>query len=316
MLRYVIQRLIISIPTLLGVMTIVFFSIRFIPGDPAVLIAGPDATPSMLAEIRHSYGLDQPILIQFVLWLTKFTQADMGTSIITGLPVYQEVLDHFKNTVLLAVASLVISAVMGIGLGTLAGIFRRTLFDRLVMFIVLLGVSMPVFWTGLLLIIGFSVTLRWLPPQGMQSPVGGDLLDVLRHLILPAITLSLPTIAIITRLTRSALLEVARKQYIIAARARGLSEVRIYLKHALANAASPIITVIGAQASTLLGGAILVEVVFNWPGVGQSLINAVSNRDYPMVQGIVLMTATAALLANVAADVLYGVFDPRIRQTL
>lgn len=314
MFRFILRRLLFTIPTLLGVFTIVFFSIRLIPGDPAALIAGINARPEVIEEIRRSYELDKPIWVQYGLWLSRVSRGDMGQSIMVRQPVRGEVLTRFRNSAVLATASIVLSMVFGITLGVLAAMFSRTWFDRLIMFVVLLGVSLPVFWVGLLLIIQFSVTFKWLPPQGMSSPLGGGWDDTLRHLVLPAVTLSLPPIAIITRLTRSALLDVMRRQYILAARARGFTELRVYLRHALPNVTAPIITIIGAQLGYMLGGAVLVEVLFSWPGLGQLMVEAVFNRDYPLVQGSVLVTATVFVLLNLVVDLLYGVFDPRVRE--
>jgi ABC-type dipeptide/oligopeptide/nickel transport system permease component len=301
------------IPTLLGISIVVFLSIRLIPGDPAALIAGPNATPAILSEMRSRYGLDRPIPVQYRIWLSQLIRGDMGDSIYIDASVRDEVLRCFKNSAILAGASITISTIVGIGMGVVAGVFRRGWVDRIVMVFVLFGASLPVFWIGLLFVILFSVKLGVLPPQGMHSPLGGGPADLLKHLVLPAITASLPTIAIIARLTRSCLLEVLQQPYILAAHGRGLRPLNIHLEHALPNVAPSIITVVGAQAGYLLGGTILVEVVFSWPGLGLLLMGAVLNRDYPLIQGAVLTSAAVFVGINCLVDSLYGVFDPRIR---
>lgn len=315
MIKFLFQRLVLAAISVLGVSTIVFFSLRLIPGDPAFLIAGMDARPDIVDQIRSDYGLDKPLPIQYAIWLNRMMHGDWGRSIYLRISVLDEVLLRFKNSLILTIPAVVLATVVGGGLGFLSGIYRGSFFDRITLLFAVSGVSLPGFWLGLLLIIQFSVRLKLLPPQGMYSPTGGGFQDLATHLILPAITLSLPMIAIIARLTRTALLEVIQKQYILNARARGFTNSHIYFKEALPNMAAPVITVIGAQLGFLIGNSVIVEVVFSWPGLGSLLVNAVFNRDYPLIQGCVLVSALSIIISNLITDMLYGFFDPRIRDS-
>jgi peptide/nickel transport system permease protein len=296
------------------VFTIVFFSIRLVPGDPAELQAGIYAQPHEIEEVRRRLGLDKPIIVQYGIWLMQVLHGDLGESIVRGSPVSEDIFKCLRNSAILALTAMFLSTSVGLLSGILASAFSRSWHDRLIMFLVLSGASLPRFWLGLLLIGLFSVNLKALPPHGMSSSIGGgDILDVLQHLILPVLTVSLPTVAIVSRLTRTATLEEMQKQYILAAKARGLKRSSLYLRHALPNVLLPVAAVVGTQAGYLLGGSIIVEVVFSWPGIGQLMLGAISARDYPLVQGCVLVTATAFVVINLFVDWMYGFIDPRVR---
>jgi peptide/nickel transport system permease protein len=302
-----------AVPVALGVATVVFVVLRFVPGDPAALLAGPNATQEALAATRAYYGLDQPLVVQYLRWISRLAVGDFGESIFLRRPVLSEVLDRFGNTLILASASLLVATGGGILVGVLAATRPRSLFDRVVMFLALCGVGLPVFWTGFVLIILFSVQLRWFPPQGMAPPVRTSPFDILPYLVLPAITLALPSLAFIARVTRSSMVEVLYQDYIRTARAKGLDERRLLWRHALKNTLIPVVTIVGAQAGYLLGGAVLVEYVFSWPGLGLLVVNGINSRDYPLVQGAIVFTALVFVVINLLVDVLYAVIDPRIR---
>lgn len=298
---------------MLGVATVVFFVLRLAPGDPAMLLAGPTATPEVIESIRQTYGLDRPLVIQYVTWLRLVAAGNLGESIFTQRPVLDEILDKLQNTAVLALGAFAISTTLGLLLGGLAAARPRSVVDRLCMLASLFGASMPSFWIGLMLIIALSGSLRWFPAQGMVSPAGGGIRDVVWHLVLPAVTLALPAMALVTRLARSALLDVLRQDYVRSARAKGLREARVFWRHALRNALIPIVTVLGAQIGVFLAGAVIVEFIFSWPGLGALIVSGISARDYPLVQGATLFIALIFVLVNLAVDLLYPVIDPRIR---
>jgi ABC-type dipeptide/oligopeptide/nickel transport system permease component len=297
----------------LGVATIVFAVLRFVPGDPAALLAGPNATEDALRATRAYYGLDQPLMVQYGLWLLRLLQGDFGESIFLRRPVLNEVIDRFGNTLILASASLALATCGGVLVGVMAATRPRSLLDRAVMVLALCGVGLPVFWTGFVLIIIFSVQLRWFPPQGMAPPVRQGPLDILPYLVLPAVTLALPSLAFIARVTRMSMVEVLYQDYIRTARAKGLSERLMLWRHALRNTLIPVVTIVGAQAGYLLGGAVLVEYVFSWPGLGLLVVNGINSRDYPLVQGAIVFSALVFVVINLAVDLLYARIDPRIR---
>ncbi|MCC7104414.1 MAG: ABC transporter permease [Chloroflexi bacterium] len=313
MQRYVSTRLALMIPTLFGVAVTVFLIIHLTPGDPAVLILGQDATPEALAALRSQLGTDRPLPVQFVGWFGHVLQGDLGHSIWLQRPVLPEVLDRLQATALLAAVALSVSTAVGVLLGIVAAIREHSIVDRLAMLLALVGVSAPSFWIGIMLIVLFSLTLRWLPPTGMLPPGGGDLSDLARHLILPTLTLAAPSMAIVARLTRASMLEVVRQDYIRTAAAKGLRERVIVWRHALKNALIPVVTVIGVQIGTLLGGAVVVETVFAWPGLGSLIVKGVLTRDFPLVQGAVLVLAVNFAIVNLLADLALGFLDPRIR---
>jgi len=296
------------------VSVVVFAVIHLTPGDPAILMLGPSATPADVLELRTKLGLEEAIHVQYGKWLWNALQGDLGESIWLRTPVLGEVLDRFANTVILAASAFLVSTVVGVGLGVLAGVRQNSWMDRLSMLVSLIGVSMPGFWLGLMLIILFSVQWDLLPSAGMRSPAGDSgVLDVLRHLLLPALTLAAFNIAIVARLTRSQMLEVIRQDFVRTARAKGLTEWVIVHRHALKNALIPVVTVLGVQLGALLSSSVLIEFLFAWPGVGSFMIDAIGRRDLPLVQAITLVTATAFVLINLIVDLSYAYLDPRIK---
>ncbi len=300
---YVLRRLGLIIPTLLGVTLIVFFLVRMIPGDPARLIAGFQASEEEVARLRVELGLNRPIHVQYGIFLRRLVRGDLGLSAATRAPVAEEIGSRLRATVLLAVSSILLAAVAGMSAGILSATRQYSALDYAVMGVALFGVSIPVFWLGLMLMLLFSVYLHWLPAGGYGTPA---------HVVLPTIALAAVSIAIIARMTRSSLLETFNQDYIRTARAKGVRDETVTLRHALKNALIPVITVIGLQFGTLLGGAILTETVFAWPGIGRLLVNSVANRDYPVIQGVVLIFAALFALVNLAVDLLYAYVDPRI----
>src|SRR3990170_5416052 len=301
---YLLKRVVLALPVLLGVSIVVFTMIRLIPGDPAQLMAGQAATQEIITEIRRDLGLDRPIVVQYAYFLRNAARGDLGYSLFNRAPVIEELALRFPRTVRLGVASMLIAGAIGIPAGIISATRHLSWIDSLVMVVALAGVSMPVFWLGLNLILVFAVRLHWLPAIGHESWA---------HLILPAVTLGAASAAMIARMTRSAMLEVMRQDYVRTARAKGVAEPTVIGRHALRNALIPVVTVAGLQLGTLLSGAVLTESVFAWPGVGRLLVDAVLARDYPVIQGAVLLIAMTFVLLNVLVDVLYAVLDPRIR---
>lgn len=312
MTRHVLLRLAAAIPVALGVATVVFIVIR-LSGDPVDLMLPPDASREQREDLRQRLGLDAPPLVQYATWLAHLLVGDLGRSLLTGEPVSELVLRRVGPTVLLTAAALAIAVVFGVLLGTLAGVDRNSGMDRVSMVVAVLGTSMPSFWLGLLLLLVFSVRLGWLPTGGMFSPLGPRLEELPAHLILPAVTLAAWSTALIARLTRSSMLEVMGEDFIRTARAKGLRFRLIVVRHALKNALIPVVTVVGLQVGNLLGGAIIVEAIFSWPGVGSLMLMGISQRDFPLVQGAVLVIALAFVLVTLVVDLLYAYLDPRIR---
>jgi peptide/nickel transport system permease protein len=304
MQAYILRRFALSIVVLFGVSVLVFLMLHLVPGDPVTVMLSEHATQQDAEALRHELGLDQPLYIQYLRYLERALHGDLGRSIRLRRPVMSLIIDRFPNTLELAVASLALAGILGITLGVLAAVYRETLVDYTTMITALLGVSTPSFWLGLMLILLFGLRLRWLPIAGNQ--------EGLKSLILPAVTLAMVSMAIITRLTRSSLLEVLGEDYIRTARAKGLRELVVILRHALKNGIIPVITVLGLQFGFLLGGAIIVETVFVWPGIGRLAIDAIIARDFPLVQGITLFVAVGFVLINLMVDILYAYFDPRI----
>jgi ABC-type dipeptide/oligopeptide/nickel transport system permease component len=301
--QYIIRRLLLMVPVLMGVSVIVFSLVRLIPGDPAELLLGEDYTQEAYEKLRAEWGLDKPIYIQYLVFLKQLLRGDLGHSIRSGRPVTQELLERFKNTVQLAILAVILASVIGISAGIIAGTRPFSLIDSLTMVGSVAGVSMPVFWLGLMLIYLFAVNLNWLPAVG----IGG-----IKHLILPGITLSAFTMATIARQSRSSMLEVMEQDYITTARSKGLTEGRIIRRHAIKNAMIPIITVQGVMIGRLLGGSIVTETVFAYPGMGKLLIDGIVGRDYPIVQGAILFYALSFSMINLIVDLTYVFFDPRI----
>jgi ABC-type dipeptide/oligopeptide/nickel transport system permease component len=302
--RYVLKRAVLALPVLVGVSVVVFVAIRLIPGDPAQLMAGQAATQEVVQQIRQSLGLDQPLPVQYLYFLRNVVRGDLGRSLFNGAPVVEELAQRFPRTVRLALASMAVASLIGIPAGILAATRRSTWVDTAVMLVALAGVSVPVFWLGLNLILLFSVRLQWLPSFGYET---------WQHLVLPSLTLGAASTAVVARMTRSAMLEVLGQDYVRTARAKGLAERVVVSWHALRNALIPVVTVLGLQLGTLLSGAVLTETVFAWPGIGRLLVEAVLARDYPIIQGATLLIAATFVVLNVAVDVLYGLLDPRIR---
>ena len=312
--RYLLRRLLHLGPVLLGVSVVVFLVLHLTPGDPAEVMLGSQATQEDLTRLRAQLGLDQPLHVQYVHWIGHAVRGDLGRSLWMKRPVLAEVLERFKATLVLTASALLLSTAGGLALGIASATRANSLLDRLSAVASLFGASMPVFWLGIVLMVIFSLWLGWLPASGMWAPYGGGTLrDLLAHLALPALTLAAASVTIIARLTRSAMLEVLGQDYVRTARAKGVAEWTVVVRHALKNALIPIVTVVGVQAGYLLGGAVLTETVFAWPGVGTLVVQGILARDVPLVQGCVLVVALTFVLVNLAVDVLYAYLDPRIR---
>lgn len=313
MAAYLAKRLLAAIPVLLGLSVIVFLIMALIPGDPATAILGAYATPENVATLNRQLGLDQPLPSQYLIWLGNILQGDFGRSYALNRPVLDEVLERFQATLILAGTALVLASLLGLLAGVVSAVRQYGWTDRLVTFAVLIGISTPSFFLGLLLILFFAVGLRWFPASGMYAVYGGgDLKDLGRHLVLPAVTLAVVATGVIARLTRTAMLEVLRQDYIRTARAKGLTERRVIWRHAFKAALVSVIPVIGIQAGFVLGGAVYVETVFQWPGIGSMLVSAISTRDILLAQGGVLVVAAAYVLFNLAADIAQTLLDPRL----
>jgi peptide/nickel transport system permease protein len=314
MAAYIAKRLLAAIPVLFGLSIIVFLIMAMIPGDPATAILGSYATPENVAALNQQLGLDKSLPQQYFIWLGNILHGDFGRSYALNRPVIDEVLERFSATLILAGTSLVLCSIFGLLAGVVSAVRQYGWTDRIVTFVVLIGISTPSFFLGLLLILIFAVRLRWFPASGMYAIYGGgDLKDLAYHLVLPAFTLAVVATGVIARLTRTAMLEVLRQDYIRTARAKGLTERKVIWKHAFKAALVSVIPVIGIQAGFVLGGAVYVETVFQWPGVGSMLVNAISTRDLLLVQGGVLIVAAAYVLFNLAADVVQTLLDPRLR---
>jgi dipeptide transport system permease protein len=333
MLRFILTRLSLLVPTFIGMTLLAFFLIRLVPGDPIETMAGERGIdPERHAQLRAAYGFDKPVLVQYGIYIGRVLHGDLGKSIITQDTVMSEFLSLFPATMELAVCAILFALLLGLPAGILAAVRRNSIFDHGVMATSLTGYSMPIFWWGLLLILFFSVQLGWTPVSGriavqyfIEPETGFLLIDSLRagdidafrsalhHLILPAIVLGTVPLAVIARMTRSAMLEVLGEDYIRTARAKGLSRFRVVGLHALRNALIPVVTVIGLQVGVLFTGAILTETIFSWPGVGKWLIEAIGRRDYPVLQGGMLLLGGLVMMVNLLVDVAYGVINPRIR---
>ena len=331
--RYILRRLLNLIPVLLGITLLVFAFLHLIPGDPAVVLLGDRASPDQVEALRERMGLNEPLPLQYLSFLGNLIRLDLGKSLFTGFPIIEEIKIRWPATFELSVAAMLIALILGIPAGVIAAVRKNSVLDNLTMSGSLIGVSMPVYWLGLLLIYLFAVNLQWLPPSGRISIQGGlnfqpitgfyilDTLiqgdiaafkDVISHLILPALTLSTIPLAILARITRSAMLEVLSQDYIRTARAKGVWERWVIFKHALKNAMLPVVTIIGLEFGTLLGGAILTETIFSWPGIGEWIYGGILNRDYPVVQGGVIFVAFSFVLINLLVDISYALLDPRI----
>ena len=315
MIAYIAKRLLAAIPVLFGLTLIVFLIMALIPGDPATAILGNFATPENVARLNAQLGLDKPLPQRYLIWLGNLFQGDLGRSFALNRPVLDEVLERFQATLILAGAALLLCSVFGLLAGIVSAVRQFGWTDRIVTLLVLIGISTPSFFLGLLLILFLAVDLRWFPASGMYAIYGGgDLPDLLYHLVMPAVTLAAVATGVIARLTRTAMLEVLRQDYIRTARAKGLSERRVIYRHAFKAALVSVIPVIGIQAGFVLGGAVYIETVFQWPGIGAMLVNAISTRDILLVQGGVLVVAASYVLFNLAADVAQSMLDPRLRR--
>ena len=334
MFTFLLKRLALLLPTFIGITLVAFFLIRLVPGDPIEVMVGERRLdPEAHARLVQQMGLDRPLWVQYGSYLKQTLTGNLGTSIVSREPVSVEFAALFPATVELALCALLLALVVGLGLGAVAALKRGSFIDQGVMGVATVGYSMPIFWWGLMLIMLFSVDLGWTPVSGriaieydIQTRTGfmlidsllsgesGALLSALRHLVLPALVLGTVPMAVIARMTRSSLLEVLREDYMRTARAKGLSPSRVVIVHGLRNALIPVITVVGLQTGALLGGAVLTETIFSWPGIGKWLIDSIARRDYPVVQAGILISALIFIAANLVVDLLYGVADPRIRE--
>lgn len=330
--KYVLKRLLLAIPTLIGVSLLVFSMLHLIPGDPAEVMLYPKGTEEQIEQLRHKLGLDLPFYEQYLRWVINALQFDLGTSIQSGEQVLKEIGGRFPATIELATAALFIAVVVGIPMGVIAAQKRNTFIDYFTISLSLFGVSIPVFWLGLMMIFIFAATLGWLPVSGriamgmapdevtgfymIDTLLAGDMegfLNTAKHLVLPAVALSTIPLALVVRITRSSMLDVLSQDYMRTARAKGVRYGRRIFRHALKNALIPVVTVIGLQMGILLGGAILTEAVFSWPGLGMLIVDAITDRNYPLIQGLVLIIAIIFVLVNILVDIMYSIIDPRIR---
>ena len=302
--RFLARRLLLTLPVLLGVATLVFSLIHLIPGDPAQAMLGEAAPQADVEELRHRLGLDRPLVEQYGMFLRGLAKGDLGTSLRTGQPVAAQIVERMPATFELAVAAMIVAIAFAIPLGIIAAVRRGTAVDHVAMTISLAGVSVPNFWLGPLLAIVFAVELGWLPVSGRGTWA---------HLVLPAISLGAALAAILARMTRATMLEELREQYVQAARARGVSKVRAVLRHAFRNSLIPVVTLLGLQFGAVLTGAVITETIFAWPGIGRLLIQSIGFRDYPLVQGCILLIALTYVAVNLLTDMVYSVLDPRIR---
>jgi peptide/nickel transport system permease protein len=312
MLSYLLRRTIAAIPVMGAVAVMIFLLLRLTPGDPAAIIAGDNVQPQQLAMIREQLGLNEALQVQFFRWIGHLLEGDFGTSIISGTPVLQMIQSRLEPTLCIAIATLILSNLVAVPLGILAAAHRGTWIDRVVVAISVLGFSVPVFVIGYALIQVFSVQLKWLPVQGFRS-ISDGVMPFAERIILPTLTLTLLYIALITRITRTSLLEVLGEDYIRTAHAKGIGQMPVLLRHALRNAAVPIITVVGIGLALLITGVVVTESVFNLPGIGRLTIDAVLARDYPVIQAITLLSSLLYVVINLLIDLSYALLDPRIR---
>ena len=313
MLGYIFKRIFMTIPVMVVVALFVFLLLRLSPGDPAAVIAGDYATAEDVQKIREKLGLSEPIVVQFFTWLGSLIQGDLGTSIFSNKPVTELIAQRLEPTLMLALTTIIFSILVAVPLGTIAAFRAGSWIDRLVMLFSVGGFSIPVFVLGYILIYYFSITWRILPVQGYRSPFEDGMLPFIQHIILPTLTLSVIYIALLARMTRASVMEVLEEDYIRTARAKGLSEVKILMRHALGNAAVPIVTVIGIGIALLIGGVVVTESVYNIPGLGRLVLDAVLARDYPIIQGLILFFSLIYVLLNLIIDLTYTLFDPRIK---
>jgi peptide/nickel transport system permease protein len=312
MLVVILRRVLATVPVMAVVAVVVFLMLRVTPGDPAAVLAGDNATLEQIERIRTNLGLDRPIHEQFVGWILRLAKGDLGTSIFTQLPVTTLIAQRVEPTLMLALTTVTFSVFIAVPLGVLAAWKAGTWVDRLIMVVAVVTFSFPVFVLGYILIYQFGISLRWLPTQGYRSPFD-NLWEFVRHMTLPTVALSSIYIALITRITRASVLETLNEDYIRTARAKGQTEPKVLFRHALKNAAVPIITIIGIGIALVIGGAVVTETVFNLPGLGRLVVDAILRRDYPIIQGLILVFSSVYILINLLVDILYTLLDPRIR---
>ncbi|AZI44938.1 ABC transporter permease (plasmid) [Deinococcus psychrotolerans] len=312
MLSYLARRLLTIVPVLLGITVIAYFLTRTIPGDAVAILLGTQNDPVVAAQLRHNLHLDQPVILGYFDWLSQVLRGHLGQSIRSGADIGPDLVQRFARSAQLSLAAILLAVVVGIPAGIAAAVRRNRWPDQLISVAALLGISTPDFWLGTILVLVFSLQLQWLPPAGYVPPSSG-VLPFLKVLLLPALTLGLQIASIITRFTRAAMLDVLTQDYVRTARAKGQTQHRIFYGHALKNAAIPILTVIGLNFGFLLGGTVIVETIFSWPGVGNLVLTAINQRDYPVVQACVMLFAITFTLINLAIDLLYGLVDPRVR---
>jgi peptide/nickel transport system permease protein len=309
---YIVRRLLSMLPVMAVVALFVFLLLHLAPGDPAAIIAGDNATPENIVQIRQRLGLDEPIWKQFVVWIASLARGDLGRSMFWNEPVATLIGQRAEPTIALAATTLLVAVVLAVLLGVIAAAKAGTGIDRLVMGFAVMGFSVPVFVVGYLLIFVFAIQLKWLPVQG-YTPIAEGLGAWLRNLILPSVALGLAYVALIARITRAAMLDVLAEDYMRTARAKGVAAAPMLLRHALKNAAVPIVTVIGIGVALLIGGVVITETVFNIPGIGRLVVDAIARRDYPIIQGVIMVFSGVYVLVNLLVDLSYTLFDPRIR---
>ncbi|MGA0376799.1 MAG: ABC transporter permease [bacterium] len=316
MLRYTIHRLLLTIPVLVGISVVVFLIMALIPGDPATAILGAFATPENATKLRAELGLDRPLIEQYFTWAGNLLSGDFGRSYALNRPVLDELLERLGPTLLLAGSAMCVCVLLGLIAGLLAAVKQYTWVDQGLTLFTLIGISAPSFWLGLMAVSLFTVQLGWLPASGMYTPYGDESLgDLLVHLLMPAVTLGLVASSVIARLTRTSMLEQLRQDYVRTSRAKGERETAVVIRHAFRNALVGLIPVLGLQAGFVLGGAVYIETVFQWPGIGRMLVNAISTRDILLVQGGVMMVATIYVFFNLLADLIQHALDPRIQHS-
>jgi ABC-type dipeptide/oligopeptide/nickel transport system permease component len=321
---YVVRRLLLLVPMAIGMIIVTFGLLLLVPGDPAAVLLGPEASPEMIQNLRRTLGLDDPWYVRLGSYFWQLLHGDMGRSIFQTAPVNEIIAGRIGATIELAVVALLLASLIGIALGVIAAMRQGSIIDTATMLLAQLGVTMPVYWMGLLLMLGFAVQLNWLPAIGRGAPMLDAIVaaltgrpqvlwDSVLHILLPALALAANSAAIISRLVRTSMLEVLREDFVRTAYAKGLRRNRVVIRHALRNALLPVLSIIGLRFGALLGGAVLVEMIFAWPGLGQLTLSAVSQRDLPLIQGIVLTFALIFALVNLVVDLLYAAVDPRVR---
>jgi len=310
---YILKRILATVPVMGVVALFVFLMLRLSPGDPAAVIAGDYATTEDIIRIRENLGLNEPIVVQFTKWIGQLAQGDLGISIFTNLPVTTLIAQRLEPTIMLSLTTIIFTIIVAVPLGTLAAWKQGSLIDRAVMLFSVAGFSVPVFVLGYILIYVVSIQLRWLPVQGYKSMFTDGVIPFFRHIILPTVTLSVIFIALIARMTRASVMEVLQEDYVRTARAKGQSEFKVLMKHAVRNAAVPIVTVIGLGIALLIGGVVVTESVYNIPGLGRLVLDAVLKRDYPIIQGLILLFSFVYIVINLLIDLSYTLFDPRIK---